>query len=319
MFRPALTINDVLQQYSDKEIFEYYLNKSVNENDVYYAPYRSDKNPSCTFTKRGGKWLFRDWGHHHKGLDCFDFVQFLFNINFVEALEKIYFDLDLDVPLESKQVQFSNNTPFKKPKPIFNVETQAFTKQDKRYLTSYGINLYLCNKYNIFSIKRASVNNYFVYERHSFDPCLGYYLGKDKKNNPKWKLYFYKRNDNRFKTNTFRIQGWIQLPKKYPILINTKSMKDVCCLDKLGYPSIAPQCENFIYYDYIINELKDRFNKIITLYDNDDTGIKYSKTLFDQFNIPYVFLQEAKDISDLISTKGILYAKQKLNKLLKTT
>ena len=321
-FNPAIDVENIFNNYSDKEIFSHYLKQPVSESRKYHAPYRNDKVASCTMSYSNGKWWFRDWGYDSRPYDIVEFVQKIHNLSFKKALQKIYFDLDL------QQTPSINNTnkrvTSKSKKSIIKVTTKSFTKEDKRYLSSYGINKQLCNKYRVYSIQKAiSHNNSKRYEYiyHKKDPALGYYFGRDNRNNQKWKIYFYKRPKNimRFMCNTSRIQGWVQIPNSYKLLINTKSLKDVMCIDKLGYPAIAPQAENFMYYDYIIDELKLKFNNIITLYDNDDAGIRWAKKLYNTYNIPYMFLDKHKDISDLIKSKNIIYAKRKLKRLIQST
>lgn len=316
MFRPAITKEDILKQRSQEEIFSFYgcpLNQSM-----FCSPLRQDRNPTCTLKWIGDRLNYRDWAES-KPLDCFGFVMEKFGMDFQQALEKIYFDLDLKVEGNYNSQPIDNIQPAKSEKAVIDVTEQEFDKIDIAFLRQYGITKELCDKYKVFSVRNVKINGYYSYTRTYRDPCLGYYFGRDDRGNPKYKLYFYRREQKKFICNTNRIQGWVQIPQEGNLLVITKSLKDVMVLDKLNYNAIAPQAESFQFYDYIIGNLKERFNHIITLYDNDETGIKYAKEMEQRFNIPAVFVKETKDVSDLIAKVGVRETKTRINKLLHVT
>ena len=101
------------------------------------------------------------------------------------------------------------------------------------------------------------------------------------------------------------IQGYAQLPEKDSILIITKSLKDVMCLDEMGYCSIAPLSETTYLPETVITELKNRFKKIYVIMDNDKTGQKAAMHYFNTYQIPYLFIEKEKDVSDYIKKFGM--------------
>tara|TARA_Y100000385_G_scaffold290055_1_gene361616 strand:+ start:121 stop:426 length:306 start_codon:yes stop_codon:yes gene_type:complete len=92
-------------------------------------------------------------------------------------------------------------------------------------------------------------------------------------------------------------------------------MKDAMCLKGFGYnlEVIAPDSENTMIKPYIIENLKTKYKKIITLFDNDDAGKiaieKYAKA----YNINGMSLTICKDISDAVKEHGF----EKIHKILK--
>lgn len=318
---PLLSADLILENLTQEEIFEYYLGIPVSKG-FFTSPLRDDKNPTCSFSWFRGKLYFRDWSES-KPKDCFNIVQEIYNVDYFGALMQIKKDL-----LEGKHLK----VPRKQPKSIrykekeekvkINVKIAPFTKENLEYFSQYNIGKQQLVKFKVFSIKRYWINDSLKWTYKVNDPCIAYYFGKAENNEQRWKLYHYRRNKRetiRFIGNTNRINGWIQLPKKDELVIITKSMKDVMTLDSLGYNAIAMQSEHTIPYDYIIEELEERFDRIISFYDYDNAGRKNSNTLKKLYDIEPIYLTngenetfnyEAKDISDFVSLKGRERAKE---------
>ncbi len=74
------------------------------------------------------------------------------------------------------------------------------------------------------------------------------------------------------------------------------------CLDSFGYnvEVIAPDSENTIIKPYIIEHLKNKYKKIITLFDNDAAGLKAINKYKELYDIPGTSLPLSKDLSDSI-------------------
>jgi DNA primase len=142
----------------------------------------------------------------------------------------------------------------------------------------------------------------------------------------KFQIYSPKANrKNKFRNSTtiFDIHGLEQLPKYGRLLIITKSKKDVMVLDRLGYNAIAPCGENTPIPSSIIQNLKERFNKIIILYDNDEPGMNGAKKLANEYNLEYIYIPidyntmfKIKDISDYIKNYKITKTRELLKKLI---
>ena len=93
------------------------------------------------------------------------------------------------------------------------------------------------------------------------------------------------------------------MPKKGDIICICSSLKDALCLwANTGIPSIAVQGEGYYISNTAIKELKNRFNKIYILFDNDEAGIINGKKLSEVTGFTNIVLPEfegGKDISDL--------------------
>jgi hypothetical protein len=138
--------------------------------------------------------------------------------------------------------------------------------------------------------------------------CIkGLYLyGYFKEDGTLYKIYQPKTLDKKFIKVTDYVQGWEQL-QKHKVLIITSSLKDVMSIKslKLQMDVIAPDSENTIIKEDIMEELDRRYKHIILLYDNDVPGIK----AMEDFKAKYPFVKLAilpmsKDVSDSIKDFG---------------
>ena len=94
-------------------------------------------------------------------------------------------------------------------------------------------------------------------------------------------------------------------------------------LDRLGYNAIAPCGENTPIPDVIIQNLKERFNRIIILYDNDKAGLEGAEKLANGHDIKWVHLPikyytmfKIKDISDYIKQFKITKTRELLKEII---
>ena len=130
----------------------------------------------------------------------------------------------------------------------------------------------------------------------------------------RYKIYSPYEVKNKWLSNTNKtdIQGYDQLPTNGEKLIITSSLKDVMCLHAAGYNAIAMQSEMQLPTEKLISELKNRFNKIDILYDNDfekanNPGQTMAKKICDLYGFKNILLPDeykSKDPSDLVNKVG---------------
>jgi len=143
----------------------------------------------------------------------------------------------------------------------------------------------------------------------------------------KFKIYrpLSPNKKNKWRTNTRLndIQGWYQLPYQGNLLIITKSLKDVMVLRKLGYYAIAPGSESASLPQDMVNQLKNRYENIVILFDYDDGGMNGASKLnrkhgFKKIFIPYEYkeIYNAKDVSDFYKEFGEKKTKRMLKQIL---
>ena len=321
-FQPKITKELILSRFSEEQLMEYYLHLPVKKG-LFRSPLRRDKQPTCSFYRnKSGTLIFKDFatGQH---LNIFDVVQSIFRCDYFESLRIIANDFGIvrDNALHKNPGKINLNPIKIKDKEIskIQIEVQEFTDSELKWWGKYGISKDILNRFNVYSCKYIFLNDQLFAESQQHCPIFGYY-GKKYQGLELWRCYFPKRTSFRFITNwpSKKIQGYDQLPKKGKLLVITKSMKDSMCLYSCGITACAPNSENLFIPDKVLEDLKNRFENIVVLYDNDKPGLyNMAKIRKEHPELTYVFIPKrygSKDISDFYKDHG---RKETLN-LIKT-
>lgn len=321
-FQPKITKELILSRFSEEQLMEYYLHIPVKKG-LFRSPLRRDKQPTCSFYRnKSGTLIFKDFatGQH---LNIFDVVQSIFRCDYFESLRIIANDLGIvrDNALHKNPGKINLNPIKIKDKEIskIQIEVQEFTDGELKWWGRYGISKDILKRFDVYSCKHVFLNDQLFAESQQHCPIFGYY-GKKYQGLELWRCYFPKRTSFRFITNwpSKKIQGYDQLPKKGKLLVITKSMKDSMCLYSCGITACAPNSENLFIPDKVLEDLKNRFENIVVLYDNDRPGLyNMAKIRKEHPELTYVFIPKrygSKDISDFYKDHG---RKETLN-LIKT-
>ena len=321
-FQPKITKELILSRFSEEQLMEYYLHIPVKKG-LFRSPLRRDKQPTCSFYRnKSGTLIFKDFatGQH---LNIFDVVQSIFRCDYFESLRIIANDFGIvrDNALHKNPGKINLNPIKIKDKEIskIQIEVQEFTDSELKWWGRYGISKDILKRFDVYSCKYVFLNDQLFAESQQHCPIFGYY-GKKYQGLELWRCYFPKRTSFRFITNwpSKKIQGYDQLPKKGKLLVITKSMKDSMCLYSCGITACAPNSENLFIPDKVLEDLKNRFENIVVLYDNDRPGLyNMAKIRKEHPELTYVFIPKrygSKDISDFYKDHG---RKETLN-LIKT-
>ena len=321
-FQPKITKELILSRFSEEQLMEYYLHIPVKKG-LFRSPLRRDKQPTCSFYRnKSGTLIFKDFatGQH---LNIFDVVQSIFRCDYFESLRIIANDFGIvrDNTLHKNPGKINLNPIKIKDKEIskIQIEVQEFTDSELKWWGRYGISKDILKRFDVYSCKHVFLNDQLFAESQQHCPIFGYY-GKKYQGLELWRCYFPKRTSFRFITNwpSKKIQGYDQLPKKGKLLVITKSMKDSMCLYSCGITACAPNSENLFIPDKVLEDLKNRFENIVVLYDNDRPGLyNMAKIRKEHPELTYVFIPKrygSKDISDFYKDHG---RKETLN-LIKT-
>lgn len=321
-FQPKITKELILSRFSEEQLMEYYLHIPVKKG-LFRSPLRRDKQPTCSFYRnKSGTLIFKDFatGQH---LNIFDVVQSIFRCDYFESLRIIANDFGIvrDNALHKNPGKINLNPIKIKDKEIskIQIEVQEFTDSELKWWGRYGISKNILKRFDVYSCKHVFLNDQLFAESQQHCPIFGYY-GKKYQGLELWRCYFPKRTSFRFITNwpSKKIQGYDQLPKKGKLLVITKSMKDSMCLYSCGITACAPNSENLFIPDKVLEDLKNRFENIVVLYDNDRPGLyNMAKIRKEHPELTYIFIPKrygSKDISDFYKDHG---RKETLN-LIKT-
>lgn len=316
-FEPKITKEFLLSKNNEETYMTYYLGIPVRKG-LFKSPLRSDSHVTCSFFRGKSQNLyFKDFASGK----CLTFEGVV--------MEKFGCDYHTALRIVAKDFGYINDAPRKqaiKIQPKFEgeketfiqIEMKDFSEAELKWWGSFGITKDILGKFKVYSCKTVFLNGNIYAQSAQHSPIYGYYFGK-RENIEQWRIYMPKRKEFRFIGNvpTKTIQGYKQLPKSGKLLVITKSMKDVMCLYSLGIPSIAPNSETQFVSEKVLEELKQRFEHIVLLYDNDLTGIRFTNKIRKQYPELIVSIiprkTGAKDISDYYHA----YGRKKTQELIK--
>lgn len=289
------------------------------------SPLRKDKVPSfgVFYASKYNQLFYKDFKIGSG--DCIKFVANLYNISYRQSISQIALDFGLDDKYQLDEsikkssvigefIKSPERTYTKSPK-IIEVTHRNWEKHDLNYWNSYGISISTLEIYNVLPIK-------FLFINDSILPVDKYaYAYKEEKDGTiTYKIYqpysVFKWISNHNKTVH---QGYIQLPDTGDLMLITKSLKDVMSLcDVTHIPSVGIQNETVLVKTSVIDEYKDRFNKVICLFDNDAAGITLAFRYKHKYDLPFItipYKYDCKDFSDLVKKYGADTSKEILKEL----
>ena len=310
--RPDITQDFILSKINQESIMEHYTGLDVSSNKLALSPFRSDHKVTCAFYKSKSGVLYLHDFATNEHINCFSVVSRLYNCNYYEALKIIAQDFGLIEGTNSKQKSSIKLVPeLKETNPSkIQVQIKDYTNKELEWWKTFGISIKLLKKYQIFSIQHVFLNGELKFISSEKNPIYGYYFGKDKNGNEKWKIYFPLKTEYRFLNNLSKkvLQGYHQLPKTGDLLVITKSMKDVVAMYGFGIPAVSPNSETLFIEDKKLEEFKKRFKHILVLYDNDRPGLHNMWLIrkeHPELNYYYMPWYLSKDFTDSIKLVGV--------------
>lgn len=203
----------------------------------------------------------------------------------------------------------------KKRRPIIELVPRSWNKSDKEYWNSLGVSLGYLNTHFVIPVEQyyidRGVDTEPKYYYKQKDPCYAYMLGQNRAGIHFIKLYFPKRNrttELKFITNCNVLEGLLNLElNNYDYILITKSSKDRLSIGghldtlpfyggaqaKLNIGIVNLPCEGYHLtekeYSWLTNKLAPN-GKLISLLDFDYTGRMGAKYMYDNYNIPYLFI-----------------------------
>lgn len=304
-------------------VFEYYLNlkeKLIGQNVKLKSAFNiADKVPSMFVYLDNTQYKFKDFSSGYQG-DHVELVKKLFNYQIAhQAIDRIIIDYEQYV---------KHNAPVKKTELIFHdkfkvvdYQIRHWNNHDQKYWTDFKISSKTLENHNVLPLE------FFTMEKQELDGTISshkfqkpFTYGYFRDNGELYKIYLPKIIEKKFIQIQNYTQGMDQLKYDSKYLLIASSLKDLMCFKLLGIKNIeciAPDSENTMIGETIINELNKHYSKIIVLFDNDEPGEKAAKRYKDKYNIDSIKLNMSKDLSDSVKDYGIDKVREELFKLLK--
>ena len=309
--KPNITKDFILSKVNQESIMHYYTGNDVTSKKLVTSCLRSDNHVTVGYYKSGSGTLYMHDFATNEHLDCWNVVMKMFNISHYVALKKIATDFGLidNEKVKTKKIKLVESLKEKESCKI-QVQIKDYTDKELEWWNQFGISKKLLKKYHIYSLKHIFLNGELKFTSSENTPIYGYYFGKDKNGEEKWKCYFPMRTEFRFLNNLSKkvLQGYHQLPKTGDLLVITKSMKDVVAMYGFGIAAVSPNSETLFIDDKKLEEFKNRFKRILVLYDSDRAG-KHNMWLIRKQHpeLNYYCLPDylEKDFTDTISKVGV--------------
>jgi hypothetical protein len=308
--KPVIQIEDIFAKTDDYSIYRYYLGEfKVNGN--ISSPFRKDNNPSFGIYMKDGRLFHNDMGDAAYHGDCIALVQQLFNISYLEAIQKIAKDFGISntgVDCCSRIVKYTKPVLEQKRYTVIRCTVKSkFTKAEIEYWASFGITPEECKKEDIYAIKEWTLNGY-KQEIKKGELCFGYLfpgIG--------WKIYKpLASKEDKWKSNIDMtlVENKCSIPGASKVLV-TKARKDRVILSKLlpEWAVVNVQNESELCYTKEFVEMLQG-KEVVVNYDCDPAGKKASllvtkKYGFRHINVPDKYLEEGiKDLADLYKKYG---------------
>lgn len=317
-----LIITDV--QIPSTWVFEYYLDlpEKLAGQDVkiksVFNP--SERTPSmCIFIDdKSGEYKFKDFSSGKYGSKI-DLVKELHsNVNtYSEAVFKIIQDFNSYV-LKHGTYEQSDFKQYARYKVDFT-KTRNWNTIDKDFWLKYGIGASILSEYNVKALeyyKMSKEEDSKIKNIKIKGPKIYGYFDKSGK---VYKIYQPSQKKYKFIKVSHHIQGLDQLKYSKPYLVICSSLKDAMALRQFKYniEIIAPDSENVIIKAYVIDNLRKKYEKVITLFDNDKAGRKAIQKYYDHYAIKGTVPDLSKDVSDSVKEHGFKKTHENLNVILK--
>jgi hypothetical protein len=307
----------ILTKITEYDIFRHYCPNFKELGVKFCSDLREDTRPGVSIVEWKGGLLYKDFANEEHTFNCFGYVMHKYNLEFVGALQLISQDFGLGltasnvVPTAKKYVY--NKTPLKRA--VIRIKARHWNSLDADYWKKFCIPKSLLVKFDVHPIEYFWIN-----ETRFHPPSISYAF----RFHSGYKIYSPHEEENKWYSNVGKdvVQGYSQLAASGRIVFLTSSLKDVMCLEVLGYPAIALQSEMQLPSEALIKTLKERFEEVIVFYDNDfgseqNPGQTVASKICSKFGLANIYVPDiycSKDISDLIKNRGLNVAQQLINK-----
>jgi hypothetical protein len=309
--------NEILSRVDEYSLYCFYLGyEPVPHTGRYRSPIRTDDdNPSFgifyTTKNPNREFLWKDQATGEVG-DIFRLVQRMFSYRTIsEARLRIIHDLGLEEHSEVvKQPLIYHQVPKSFISDI-RITSRPYTQPELKYWSDINIDTQVLENYFATAVKYYWLASEQCVPYHGFEHTYAYRIWS------KYQIYRpFAERENKFRNNFTEqhILGLIQLKYQSPLLIITKSMKDVMFLNTLGYEAIAARSENTPILRDILALLEDRYPRIVTLFDNDGKHRADYYPNYPELHVPLSF--NGKDPTDVARNHSVRTAATMLTDIL---
>lgn len=294
-------------------VYSHYLNIPLEEFNggsiKVSTPFKDEKEPSFIIYYKDGKLLFRDFSSGKSG-DCFNLVQYLlehsqgYKSSLFEAFRTIL--KDYNKWAMSGGVLTINKLAEKPTYKVVAHEKRLWDTSDQEYWLDYKLGSKILDWGRIHPLSFYTMSNGTEHFTIRGENIYGYF----DKNGDLVKVYQPKNLGFRF-TNVKKYIAGSEHERGYDTLIIASSWKDALSIWNLGIEVDihVHNAENNNFEKSYLKDIKKRYRFIMSLLDNDDTGIKAMLKYKEEHGINYCYVPLKKDIADSVKAYGRAYTR----------
>lgn len=317
-------IVDDIRDVPSAWIFQYYwsLPEPFNGQRVkvksFFNP--ADKTPSMFFYYKAeiNDYRFKCFSTGNQGSGA-DLLKLTRNVSIGEAIGIILNDYNNYVLKNGCTVvkrEYEETNSFE----IEDIQTRSWNQLDVDYWSIFEISSSTLDKFNVKPLESVTMVTEVPegkrYSKISNSNMYGYFT-KDKE---LYKVYQPVNKKYKFMKLVDHLQGLDQLTYTKPYLIICSSLKDAMCVTEMGYGNIevvVPDSENTMIKPMYLETFLKRYQKVITLFDNDPAGKKAASKYTEEYGIQSAILPMLKDVADSVAVHGLNNVREKLTPVLR--
>jgi DNA primase len=293
---------------SEVDIINRYFN--VNVPCVIRSPLRDDKHPSFSIHLYCGVVYWRDFATGENG-NVPSLLMRKFNISYGEMMRMLNSERNTIIYVYQKgDINIKRNAKAREKQNI-SYRQREWRRYDLDYWYSYGIDPETLKKCDVKPISHILIGDKAL----TCEPrAYAYVEHKDGVETVKIYQPYSKRLKWLSSHDSSVWDLWVPaMNSNNETLIITSSRKDAMCLiANLDIPAVSMQGEGYIPKSHVMNQLKDKFDNIYIMYDNDydkpvNTGRDKATAIADKYHLRMIEIPEeyeSKDPSDLYRNKG---------------
>ncbi len=304
------TEQEILERVDEYTLYCSYLEFEPLIGAKYESPIRvalgknPDSSPSFGVYERkmghgAHEFMWKDQGAGVHG-DIFDLVKIVCGFTGRrKAMQQVLIDSGILEGEKSKPMIDFSTAKYQGFADI-TITSRKFSNAERHYWDKINVGEALLSEYLTTAVKMYWLYEDQVAPRFPKGMCFAYRMWD------KYQLYFPQEEKKRkFRTdfNEACVPGFLQLRYKNPLLIITKSFKDVICLRSFGYEAVAPRGEHTMLPPEFLDFIKSRYERVLILFDNDGKhkGAEYP---YRNIFVPRV-MDDDKDTTDFCCNHGV--------------
>lgn len=240
-----------------------------------------------------------------KGGSAVDLMMHMWKMTFAQAAERIMTDYSSFLKTGRRcDTQILEHANWK----VADYTVRGWTKADADFWSPYNISSGLLEHYNVQPLERyvmskmmedgVQVQEFVVTNKNIY----GYFT----KEGVLYKIYQPLNRSRKFIKICDYLQGKDQLEGR-KFLVIASGLKDIMAMQSLPLLKVdvlAPDSENTMISAETIKSLKNRYEAVVTMMDSDQAGIASMHKYKELYGLPFVYLPQEKDISDIIKVHG---------------